>query len=59
MEGWSDYKKRKRGRPRICPFKRKKIIQMREEGYTYRAIAYELQISEMTVWRYWKDYLVK
>ncbi|MHC1572163.1 MAG: helix-turn-helix domain-containing protein [Methanosarcinales archaeon] len=46
------FEKRKPGRPRLCPILINLIIQMRKEGYTYRAIARKLHISQMTVWRY-------
>ena len=49
------FEKRKPGRPKLCPFIVEMLIQMRREGYTYRAIARRLHISQMTVWRYLKS----
>jgi len=49
------FEKRKPGRPRLCPVIVGLIIKMRKEGYTYRAIARKLRISQMTVWRYLKS----
>jgi len=47
-----NFKKRGPGRPRICPVVVLQIYKLRDAGYTYRAIARELNICQMTVWRY-------